>query len=92
MLLVAPWTVVWERNALAQTAPSWRSVVRMGVVRGAVSGLGLLSLGVGAWDFAFTVGSSPGRRRRAAPEAPAPSAPPVERALAEEAGPWLRKS
>lgn len=83
MLLVAPWTIVWERNALAQMLPSWRSVAGQGVVRGAVSGLGLLSLGVGAWDFAFTVGRSSGRRRPDGTEAPASSASPVERALAE---------
>lgn len=94
VLLAAPWTVVWERNAFldAVPSPSWRSFARQGAVRGAVSGLGLLSLGVGLWELVFIHGPAAERRRRAEAETPSPAAPMGERALAEEPGSWLRKS
>ena len=92
VLLAAPWTVVWERNAFVDAVPSWRSFARQGAVRGTVSGLGVLSLGVGLWELVFIHGPAAERRRRAEAEAPSPAAPLGERALAEEPGSWLRKS
>ncbi len=91
MLLLAPWSIMWERNLFVEISPFWGSVARLDGVRGAVSGLGLLSLGIGVREVAVTLGAVM-RRRGTAADRPAPSATPVERTLAEEAGSWLRKS
>ena len=89
MLLVAPWSTVWERNLFVETLPFWGSVARLDGVRGAVSGVGLVSLGIGVWELTVTFGAAILRRRGSGPERLSP--PAVERALAEEAGSWLRK-
>ena len=88
MLLVAPWLTVWERNLFVETLPFWGSVARLDGVRGAVSGVGLVSLGMGVWELTVTFRAAI-LRRRSGPERLSP--PAEERALAEEAGSWLRK-
>ena len=90
VLLVAPWSTVWERNLFVEMLPSLGSVVRLHGVRGTVSGVGLVSLAVGLWELASVVGASV-RRRRETGSKPAAPAGGVERALAEEAGSWSRK-
>ena len=91
VLLVAPWTTVWERNLFVDMLPSLGSVVRLHGVRGTVSGVGLVSLAVGLWELASVVGASVRRRRGTGSQRPAAPAGGVERALAEEAGSWSRK-
>lgn len=90
MLLLAPWTFVWERNHFVDILPFWGSAVRLDGVRGAVSGVGLVCLGLGVWELRVVLGAAVRRRRGREPERPPPAAG-VERALAEEAGSWLRK-
>ena len=91
VLLVAPWSTVWERNLFVEMLPSLGSVVRLHGVRGTVSGVGLVSLAVGLWELASVVGASIRRRRETGSKRPAAPAGGVERALAEEAGSWSRK-
>lgn len=91
VLLVAPWLTLWERNFFVEVLPFWGSVVGLPGVRGAVSGVGLVSLAVGLWEVTAGAGASV-RRRRAARREPPPPAAGVERTLAEEAGSWSRKS
>ena len=92
MLLVAPWSAIWERNLLVEILPSWGSLARLHGVRGMVSGVGLVSLGVGLWELTSVVGASVRRRRGKGSERLAPPGGGVDRALAEEAGSWSRKS
>ncbi len=47
LLIVLPWTVFWDRNYLFEAAPVIRSLLQSPYLRGAVSGLGLVNLGVG---------------------------------------------
>ena len=50
-LLVAPWSIHWERNIFLDVLPSLRSVFFSPWFRGAVSGLGLLHLILGFVDL-----------------------------------------
>jgi len=44
VLLVAPWTVLWDANYLLGPYPAVRAVVLSAYVRGTVSGLGLVNI------------------------------------------------
>lgn len=92
MLLVAPWSIVWERNLFVEILPAWASVARLHGVRGMVSGVGLVTLAIGFWELAAVVSASLRRRRGAGSERLAPRGAGVDRALAEEGGSWPRKS
>jgi hypothetical protein len=50
-LLVVPWSVFWDRNYFAQALPPLHTVITNNFVRGAVSGIGLLNLVVGAAEL-----------------------------------------
>ena len=48
VLLIVPWSGLWERNAFIQMAATWMvDIARSGWARGAVSGVGLLLVGAG---------------------------------------------
>lgn len=48
VLLIVPWSGLWERNAFIQMAASWAvDIARSGWARGAVSGIGLMLVGAG---------------------------------------------
>jgi hypothetical protein len=48
VLLIVPWSGLWERNAFIQMAASWLvDIARSGWARGAVSGVGLMLVGAG---------------------------------------------
>ncbi len=89
VLLIAPWSIMWERNLFVEALPFWAGVARLHGVRGAVSGVGLVTLGIGVRELTVMLGRAILRRRGS--ERPAPSAAGAERVLAEEAGSWLRK-
>ena len=44
VLIVAPWTVLWDANYLLQPLPLLRSVLLSPFARGAVSGLGVVNI------------------------------------------------
>ena len=44
LLVVVPWTALWEANYLLQPYPSVRALLLSGYVRGTVSGLGLVNI------------------------------------------------
>jgi hypothetical protein len=50
-LLVVPWSAFWDRNYFAQAFPLVRDVITNNFVRGAVSGLGVINLAVGAREL-----------------------------------------
>jgi hypothetical protein len=55
VLLVAPWSTFWERNWLVETSPLLDGVMRRAAVRGAVSGVGVVSLCAGLWELAASL-------------------------------------
>jgi hypothetical protein len=52
LLILVPWSAMWERNYFAGSVPLLASVIRNHFVRGAVSGLGVVSLLAGLADLA----------------------------------------
>lgn len=48
---MAPWTLLWERNYFAQLSPWVESVMSNLYVRGAVSGVGLITGWAGVRDL-----------------------------------------
>jgi len=51
-LLVYPWMRLWDQNFLLQYSAYLRVVLLNDFVRGAVSGLGIANLILGAWEVA----------------------------------------
>ncbi len=51
VLVVAPWTSLWDGNWLAQSWPGLQRLLLTGFARGAVTGLGLVNLAVAAADL-----------------------------------------
>ena len=52
VLIVAPWTVYWDRNYFVESLPILQAVLTSHVVRGAVTGVGVLSVGAATVDLA----------------------------------------
>jgi hypothetical protein len=50
VLLVIPWTLLWQQNNLTIGYPALKHFVEHPFVRGAISGLGLLNLWIGIWE------------------------------------------
>jgi hypothetical protein len=48
ILVRVPWTSLWENNYLLQSHPLFRSIMLSAFTRGAVTGLGLVNLLLGA--------------------------------------------
>jgi hypothetical protein len=60
LLLVLPWSPYWERNYFIQLWPSLEFIARNNLVRGAVSGLGVINL----WAAMSELGGLFGLRAR----------------------------
>jgi hypothetical protein len=50
ILVVAPWTGLWETNYLLSPYPALRQFVLNAFTRGGVTGLGLVNLAIAAWE------------------------------------------
>jgi hypothetical protein len=74
VLLIVPWSGLWERNAFIQMAATWVvEIARSGWARGAVSGVGLMLVGAGLAE-AVSIRTGSGSARSGAPSgAGAPS-------------------
>lgn len=55
VLTVAPWTVYWDRNYFVESLPILQAVLTSHVVRGAVTGVGVLGAGAALVDVAAAV-------------------------------------
>jgi hypothetical protein len=60
VLLVVPWSPFWERNYFVQLWPAVEAVAKSNLVRGAVSGLGIVNL----WAAMAEVSALFGMRQR----------------------------
>lgn len=70
VLLIVPWSGLWERNAFLDMAATWVvDVVRTGWFRGAISGVGLMLVGAGLAEAVSIRTPSP------SPPSPAPTPP-----------------
>jgi hypothetical protein len=62
VLLVAPWTSLWDSNWLLQPHPAVRDILLNAFTRGAVSGLGIINILIALYDVrAHLVGTAPHR-------------------------------
>lgn len=50
VLVAVPWRPVWSDNGLLTNYPNLRTFLRLGFVRGAVTGIGLLDIWIGIWE------------------------------------------
>lgn len=67
VLLIVPWSGLWERNAFLQMAAAWFvDIARTGWFRGAISGVGVMLVGAGLAE-AVSIRM---------PSRPSPSGPP----------------
>ena len=55
LLIILPWTVLWDRNYLLSALPWIHELAQSPYVRGAVSGLGLVNVGIGVAEIAALV-------------------------------------
>jgi hypothetical protein len=67
VLLVVPWSVLWDRNYFIDVVPQLQELLTSNYLRGAVSGLGVLNIGAG---IAEVVALFAARARRQAPSIP----------------------
>jgi len=56
LLVILPWTTFWDRNYLFDLVPVVRDLLHSSYARGAVSGLGLLNIGLGLSEVSGAVG------------------------------------
>ncbi len=49
-LIIYPWVVLWDQNSLLTHYPALRTIFLNDFFRGAVSGLGVSNLMLGAWE------------------------------------------
>ena len=57
LLVVLPWTVFWDRNYLFDAMPLLRELTQNPYLRGAVSGLGFLNIGLGILEVLGFLGA-----------------------------------
>jgi hypothetical protein len=50
ILVVAPWTTLWESNYLLNAHPVVRAIVLSAFTRGSVTGLGLVNIAIAVWE------------------------------------------
>ena len=55
VLVVAPWTAFWDRNYFVESFPFLEAILTRHVVRGVVTGVGLVSLGASLVDVAVAI-------------------------------------
>jgi hypothetical protein len=71
VLIVAPWSVFWERNFFSGTLPLIGHAAANAFVRGAVSGVGAVTALAGFAELAGLFGSTRGTEPRPEPHAEA---------------------
>ena len=66
LLIVLPWTVFWDHNYLLAILPAVHGAAQSPYVRGAISGLGVLNVGLGIAEVASVIAArfEPAERRQ----------------------------
>ena len=97
VLSLAPWSAFWERNLFVDLFPLFGGVMRLPAIRGAVSGVGLVSLCAGLWELAALVGVAMSRvslfagRGSGAESLVVPADDHLGRVRSESRRPWAGK-
>jgi len=65
LLVVAPWTALWDRNFFARLVPWLGTWMASGFVRGGVTGIGLVTTVAGLRDLASSFVGRAGREQAA---------------------------
>ena len=60
MLILAPWTALWEHNFFGAALPWLGSLMANEFVRGGVTGVGVITAAAGLRDLAAAIFSRPG--------------------------------
>ncbi len=63
-LIIFPWSQYWENNLFLSYLPSIRDFMLNNFLRGAVTGLGIVDIGLGLWEamhFRLTVAQLNGK-------------------------------
>ncbi len=76
ILAVAPWSSFWERNRFAEARPALEALIASPYVRGAVTGVGVLTALAGLVELGSVI-LSKSRRRGAGPRPEPPASPAV---------------
>ena len=74
ILIVAPWSTFWDRNFFAESLPTVERILASPYARGAVSGVGLVTLLAGLADLGAAFAS-----RRDTPNLPSRPTLPSDR-------------
>ena len=64
ILVIAPWSRFWDRNFFTALVPALAAVMPSAYVRGAVSGIGIITVVAGLAELAAALGS---RRQNTVP-------------------------
>ena len=64
MLVIAPWSPFWDRNVFSLSVPALHQVLASPFARGAVSGLGAVTMLAGLVELAGAFAQRFGRARR----------------------------
>lgn len=59
VLLVVPWSPLWDRNYFLDLWPALSTITRSNLIRGAVSGLGVINLWAALSELAALFGMRP---------------------------------
>lgn len=57
VLAAAPWSALWDRNTFAASRPALRATIASPYVRGAVTGVGVITAFAGLAELAGVVGA-----------------------------------
>ena len=68
LLIILPWTTLWDRNYLMAALPWVHELAQSAYLRGAVSGLGLVNVGIGVAEIAALVAERFGPPPQGQPE------------------------
>ncbi|MFI5177178.1 MAG: hypothetical protein ACHQO8_01355 [Vicinamibacterales bacterium] len=69
LLGLAPWTGLWQRNAFVAALPWLAPVIGNPFVRGAVTGIGLVTFGAGVRDLVSVFFAGPAEPARSTDDA-----------------------
>ncbi len=51
VLIFVPWSTFWDRNLFAEAVPALHAALQNNFVRGAISGVGVINLVAGFFEF-----------------------------------------
>jgi hypothetical protein len=72
VLIVAPWTDFWDRTRFFDAGPAFETAVQSPYARGAVSGIGVVTMVAGLGELATAISIRGRRRTDAGEDAPQP--------------------